>query len=256
MSLYVAYNCATCSELLEASIKQIAPIADRILIHYQTTTNTGLAINTRHTQKYYELIEKYDIALVQFSPNLNLTPKQNETNKRNMALEFAKATRHSTFMTIDEDEFYQTEQLDQAYKIFIDGNWDSSVCRLYSYYKLPTLQVHPPEDYYCSIFYKVNSRNFVNGLQFPVKVDPARKMKPGRLKIFSWEELAMHHMSYVRKDIEEKLRSQSASVNWPDKIEELVKYHQAFTNGKALWGGKELRNFQLKRVDNLFNIEI
>jgi len=257
MSLFVFYNCATCSELLEYSIIQMLPVTKNITIHYQTKTNVNTLANKRHFRKYVKLAQKYHLELFEFWPDLNKSPKSNETQKRNIAYKQAQLRGANYFMSIDEDEIYDSKQLQKAFQIFIDGDWDSSVCRLLTYYKKPTLQVNPPEDYYTSVFYIVDSRLFIEGLKFPVKVDPARKMKPNRLKIFNWEELTMHHYSYVRKNIKEKLRTQSASVNFKDRIDDIVTHFKNH-NGSfpAYWGGKQPKYFDLKEVNNQFNIKI
>jgi len=257
MNLAVYYNCATCSELLEYSVLEMLKLTPYITLHYQTTTNVNTIANKRHFKEYTRLAEKYRLDLYEFWPDLHKTPKANETQKRNIGLKQSQMQGYDYFMTIDEDEIYQANQLMSAFKTFVEEGWDSSVCRLLTYYKKPTLQVKPPEDYYVSVFYKVNSRMFQEGMQFPVKVDPARKMRPDKLKIFSWEELTMHHYSYVRKNIREKLNTQSASVNFKDRIEDIAKHYDNH-NGSfpAYWGGKQARYFDLKEVNNQFNIKI
>ncbi len=257
MNLAVYYNCATCSELLEYSVIEMLKVTPYIVLHFQRKTNTGTSANKRHFRKYFKLAKKYHLQLFEFWPDENKTPKANETQKRNIGLKQAQLQGYGYFMSIDEDEIYQGEELYKAFITFDYESWDSSVCRLLTYYKKPTLQVTPPEDYYVSVFYKVDSRIFIEGLPFPVKVDPARKMKPNRLKIFNWEELTMHHYSYVRKDIEEKLRTQSASVNFKDRIDDIVKHYQNHKNtNPAYWGGKQVRYFDLKEVKNHFKIKI
>ncbi len=257
MNLAVYYNCATCSELLEYSIIEMMKVTPYIVLHFQKKTNTQTSASSRHFRKYLYLAKKYHIHLFEFWPDENKTPKSNETQKRNIGLKQAQIQGFDYFMSIDEDEIYQGEELFKAFNTFVHDNWDSSVCRLLTYYKKPTLQVTPPEDYYTSVFYKCDSRIFQEGMQFPVKVDPARKMKPNRLKIFGWEELTMHHYSYVRKDIREKLETQSASVNFKDRIDEIVKhYNKHKGNSPAYWGGKQPRYFDLKEVKNHFKIRI
>ncbi len=257
MNLAVYYNCATCSELLEYSIVEMLEVTPYITLHFQTKTNIGTLANKRHLKEYKRLAEKYMIDLFEFWPDLNKTPKANETQKRNIGLKQSQMQGYDYFMTIDEDEIYQGKQIAEAFYNFVLEDWDSSVCRLLTYYKKPTLQVTPPEKYYVSVFYKVNSRLFVEGTPFPVQVDPARKMRPDRLKIFNWEELTMHHYSYVRKDIREKLNTQSASVNFKDRIEDIAKHYDKHDGVfPAYWGGKQARYFDLKEVTNQFNINI
>jgi len=80
-------------------------------------------------------------------------------------------------------------------------------------------------------------------------------MKPGNCKIFTRDEIEMHHMSYVRKDISKKLYNSSAVHNFSDRLDFLCDYFNNWKEGeRALLAGVEERYYNLNKVDNIFNI--
>ena len=91
------------------------------------------------------------------------------------------------------------------------------------------------------------------GCPFPVLVDPTRRMEPGKCKIFTREEIEMHHMSYVRKDIKVKLTNSSASPNFKN-IDKIVNYYNDWSYGKqALMGGAPDKFYDILKIEKLFN---
>jgi hypothetical protein len=108
------------------------------------------------------------------------------------------------------------------------------------------------------MIYKIKPRkNFIFTHKFPVLVDPTRSMEPENCKIFTRDEIEMHHMSFVRNDISKKLNNSSAKVNFESFIPEFVKYFNNWELGqKAITPGKPPREFDIVEVDDIFNIEL
>jgi hypothetical protein len=95
--------------------------------------------------------------------------------------------------------------------------------------------------------------DFVLGHVFPVLVDPTRRMNPGNCKIFTRDEIEMHHASYVRNDIAKKLFNSSSISSFGDIIEDLINYFNDWKEGdKAFMPDRN--KYELKKVDNIFNI--
>jgi hypothetical protein len=160
-------------------------------------------------------------------------------------------------MSMDSEEFYKEDDLKEALKVMVENDYDSSACQLQTYWKNGEWILNPPEEYYVSLIYKIRSGvDFVLGHVFPVLVDPTRRMKPGNCKIFSRDEIEMHHMSYVRKDIAKKLFNSSSRYNFGD--EDLVDVINFYNN----WDGENkikifCPNVEMKdiiKVENLFKI--
>lgn len=134
---------------------------------------------------------------------------------------------------MDTDEIYKPEEYKFALEEFIAGDYDSSACQLITYYKDAKHVIDPSEDYYVPLFYKIDNRK-LEALLFPVIADPSRLMDARKLKIFKRCEIQMHHLSYVRKNIRQKLENMSASINWRGKIDNLVTVHDNWHGGKAV----------------------
>jgi len=257
MKIGVGYNIfSDAIELLESSIKSIRNNVDYVTVIYQDVSNFGNQSDVNIKEILEKLKnEKLVDSFFLYKPQ-PISPHQNEINKRNMGLYVCENAQCTHFMTMDSDEYYTEEQLKFAIKQIVDGGYDSSACQMRTYYKEPIYQVTPPEDYYVSLFYKIRPGvNFVLGNQFPVLVDPSRRMNPGNCKIFTREEIEMHHMSYVRKDLTGKLMNSSARMNFDAGIPKILEHYNNFKEGdKALFAGVGERYFDLIKVENIFNI--
>ena len=222
MKIGVSYNVFDGEELLEGSILCIRPHVDFISVVYQKKSNFGNDCDPELTNLLKSLQTKGLIdELFEYKPQVNRGGHFNEVMKRNLGVflsEGAKCTHH---MSMDTDEYYDEEQFKFLCKTMEEGDYDSSACQLITYYKDSTYRLEPMEDYYVSLIYKLKrGKTFIAGQPFPVLVDPTRRMEPGNCKIFTREELEMHHLSYVRKNIKTKLTNSSASPNFKsiDKI--------------------------------------
>lgn len=258
MKLGVSYNVFDGEELLEKSIRQIRDSVDFISVVVQQISNYGNPssselieiINDLHVNK--KLIDH----VVMYEPTLTANPHSNEIYKRNLGLFFSKRNGCTHHMSMDTDEFYTKEQFEFLKETMISGDWDSSACQMTTYYKLPTYRLEPKEDYYVSLIYKIRDNvEYVFGQNFPVLVDPTRRMSPGRCIMFNREEIEMHHMSYVRNDISRKVNNSSAKINFNQSIPEFIEKFNNWKEGdKGILLGIPVREVDLVKVDNIFNI--
>lgn len=245
----VSYNIFSGLELLEGSIERIKDHVDHINVVYQVVSNTGTIKTEIHDFVRY----LYHKGLID-SANLfhaydGATPKQNETRKRNIGLEVCRDKGCTHFLSMDTDEYYDPDQFKQAIDLVIQGGYSSSACKMQTYYKSIEYRLSPPEEYYVPFLYKIDDRSFINGQQWPVKADPSRKMRPDKMKIFSRNELEMHHLSYVRTDIREKLYNASSSVNFKDRLEEIADYYDNWTYPMpAYLGGSKKRMMSVEKI--------
>ncbi len=254
MKLGVSYNIFDGEELLENSIKSIRKNVDYISVVYQEVSNFGNPCNDNLIPLIKRLKDEGLVdEIFKYKPQPHRGGHFNEINKRNIGLllsEGAKCTHH---MAMDSDEFYTDEQFNFLKKEMIDGDYDSSCCQMTTYYKEPQYRLDPKEDYYVSLIYKIRTgKQYVMGLTFPTLVDPTRRMEAGKCKIFSRDEIEMHHMSYVRKDIRKKLQNSSASPNFKN-IDKIVDYYNTweFPN-QGLMGGAPDKLFNIVEVKQLF----
>jgi hypothetical protein len=256
MRLGVAYNVFDGIELLESSIDSVRPVADYICVIYQTTSNLGNFINADVEAEVRRLRMSGKIdEMARYVPKVN-GGHVNELAKRNWGLDLAKSVGCTHFMTMDVDELYDKDELMFARQMVEAGGFQSSACKMLTYYRSGEFIVDPPEEYYVPLIYKIDGRVFSMSSRWPVAADPTRRMLPGNIKLFERNEIQMHHFSYVRKDIRAKLINSSASVNFKDRIEEIAQHYENWQYGqKCLFAGKERRMYDVKRVDNKFNIQ-
>lgn len=251
MKLGISYNIFSGLELLEESIKRVRPFTHHINVVYQDTSNTGIKKPEIHDFVLWlhkeELIDSNSF-FVPFCDN----PKRNETQKRNTGLQVCRLAKCTHFMSMDSDEYYIPAQLDYVIKDIDKYGHRSTACQMQTYYKSTQYVLDPPEEYYVPLIYKIDERSFDQGAYTGVKVDPSRKMK-GKMKRYGRKEIEMHHLSYVRDDIRDKLRNASASVNFKDRVEEISNYYDEWHwPMPAYLGGKQKRLHKLKLSDITF----
>ena len=219
MILGASYNLFDGEELLESSIKSIRNNVDFISVVFQTQSNFGNLCHESIPDLLIDLQKKKLIdEVIHYNPDLSKHPHENERNKRNIGLEASREKGCTHHLSIDTDEFYNTLQFDNAKEIIEENNFDSSVCRLQTYYKNDHTILWPLEDYYVSFIYKIRPNVVYAPMPFPVLVDPTRRMEAGSMMDFEHDELLMHHFSYVRKDLRSKLENSSAKQNWDNDM--------------------------------------
>ncbi len=248
MKLALIYNVwCDAIELLEGSIKQIESECDYIIINWQAVSNCG-----EGSEDISEQIERLNTnpkyILSEFTPTPSIAPGFNERRKRQQGVNLARKTGATHYLHIDCDEYYNTWQFIKAKQAIIDGCFDSSACKLFTYFKEPTWQLTPIEPYYVPF---IHSINLISTNDYPVYCDPTRRAKGKHFKEFTQDELMMHHYSWVRNDIGLKLRNSSASVNWAAKMTEYFRVFNDFKFGDKMPPYEE---FELKKVDNFFDI--
>ena len=164
MKLGVSYNIFDGEELLPYSISGVRKIADIIVVVYQNTSNFG-ELNAGLKDYLISLKEQRLIDhLIEFEPRLlyddngiidDSTGEFNERQKRNIALEYCRDNGCEQFMSLDCDEVFDADQLLYAFQEHCALEHGSSVCRLLTYYKKPTYQIVPMENYFAPLFYRI-----------------------------------------------------------------------------------------------------
>lgn len=257
MKLGVSYNVFDGEELLEGSIKQIRSEVDYISVVYQTISNFGDNCDKNLISHLEDLKSKglVDEIYEFFPPSFN--GSGNEISKRNIGLNLSKKNGCTHHMSMDTDEYYDIEQFKYLKKIMNEGNFDSSACQMTTYYKEPIYRLEPKEEYFVSLIYKIRDGIEFNSVGFPVLVDPTRRMDCGNFRKFTRDEIEMHHMSYVRKNINKKMNNSSAKVNFQNAIPMLTEYFNKWKFGKkALMPGRPPMEYDVVETENKFNINL
>lgn len=207
-------------ELLFHSIKQIREHVDEVIVVYQNQSNYGEIYHPEIPSHLCDYI-------IHYKPQLHFSGTLNETAKRNIGLDKAKELGCTHFILMDNDELYDTNEFKYYKDLIYYNNCESSACRLYTYYKYPTIQITPLEDYYVPFICKLNPTTRLGYYgSYPVITDPTRQSNHHK-DFYKINIPLMHHYSWVRKDIERKIRNSSARMAFKNK-DQIIKEFNDF----------------------------
>ena len=213
----VSYCVFDGEELLEPSILSIMNNVDYINIVYSDKSYLCNCTNENIKTFLYNLQEKLkkkfgrDIIndIIFYEPNPKLDFQKNELKKRNLGLKYAKKAKCDYFMTMDADEFYLTDEILHSQNKIINEGITHSYCPVISYGTTPKKM----KLYYITavpFFSKINMfSRLINSKKHRITtVDPTRVIN---FTLFSNSHFLinckMHHMSYIRKNIDRKFTS-------------------------------------------------
>lgn len=209
MKLAAIYICWHDWDLLRESIRVMRPLVDGIIIIGSSKSNYG----------EYSKIPScwHDKELHVREPHLS-QPMHSETDKRNYGLQVAREQGYTHFLTIDADEVYEAEPFLKEKEKFKNPRLKGLVCLCQTYFKSPTLTIGLDttlvpfiHELTPTIRHDFNRRYPFAWIDGKIMIDPTRS-----LNITSGVErtdLIMHHFSWVRKDIEVKIRNSTARAN-------------------------------------------
>lgn len=243
-------------ELLEKSVEQIYDKVDFIIYCWQEVSNRG-NVSTEIVD-YINKINDPKIHLLKFEPNERLVQSKKtkilEINKHNLMVQYAKSLGANYFFMSATDHFYRPEDFDYVLNDMVANNYDVSITKMYTYYKHPTWQLDPPENYGMPFLCKLRPETKISNTRYPILIDPSVGVSPCKnVKIYSKDEIMMHHMSMVRVDILSKFTNAAAGINWSDKINKFVdefeNYDININPGVSYFQGRKI-----KVVNNYFGI--
>ena len=219
--------------------------ADLFIIIWQDVSNFGEKYHDFYFSNFSNF--KKPIYDFKYEPNLNISGAENETNKRNKGLEIAKYHNCSHFLHIDCDEYY--ENFRGSKQKFLNSGAKGSVCKILTYFKKPTLRLENEDNYYVPFIHELKTGTIAGNQDYPFYVDPTRKINESNIFLL---DVYMHHFSWIRKDIERKVRNSSAKANI-ERSNLLKDYYSNDTKA-----GTFLVDYDQKLIDveNIFGIEI
>lgn len=251
MKLAAIYNCFDGEELLPGSIRQIQGEVDELIIVYQYESNSGEWYHELATTLVALKATYPEATFREYHPDLTISPQHNELKKRTVGLEMARDMGCTHFLMMDNDEYYDTGDFAKARQQIAYEAYDTTACRLFTYYQQPTYRLEPMEGYYVPFICRLKPETRL-GFEFPVLADPTRRVQPaGKFYAFEPTELVMHHYSYVRNDLGRKLRNSSARRNL-DNLEEKLAEHKTWQPGEP---PVFFPNYTITTTNNLFNIK-
>ncbi len=146
---------------------------------------------------------------------VNYTPveggyKHNEQIVRNLGVDLSIKHGCTHHISSDVDEMYDPDQLQYAKNEMKDH--DSSIVCVENYFKHPTYLITPNQGHVVSLIHPVSSRYDMKK-PFPRSIEMTRKTHPNeKCRVFTKDEFVIHHMSFIRRDIREKMYN---SPSWP-----------------------------------------
>lgn len=257
MKLGICYMVFDGEELLEFAAASIRNNVDFISVTYQTTSYFGnpsdadlLPLLKRLQSR--KLIDK----LIHFEPDLSVHPKFNELKLRNIGLDASRKAGCTHHISADVDEFYKSDQLEYAKDVMANGDYDFSVASLATYYKDPTFLVVPDQKLLVSFIHPVTNEYNSSILypKFPFHMETTRRFtRHEKYKVFTNEELTIHHMSYIRKDIRKKFQNSDNGRFY--KIDKFVEKFDRYKVGDRVCLLPDFMNRKTVLVENTFGIK-
>ena len=213
MKLSVSYNFFNGEEHLEKSISSIRNVVEHISIVFQKTSNSGEEMSTSAFEtiariRDQKLVESFH----EYEPDLSTSRGNNEINKRKIGLAIAKKERCTHFFTMDADEFYREKEILAAKDFIIKNNITSSSVNTFFHLKRPIWRAKDITN--CAFISKVNWFTKIANIPYPVEmIDSTRKIRvfPLRHHHFNENVVAMYHMNFIRRDIDNKLRNSTTT---------------------------------------------
>ena len=219
MKLAALYTVWNGLELLEPSIAQIYIEVDAFVICWQRVSNKGEVNND--VEAFVKRFKGFKYHVIEFAPDLAVSTKQNERNKHQMMISYAKKLSCSHYLFSATDHFYNLKQFQHGKKIAELGCFDVTFTNMFTYYKQVTWQLIPIEAYFMPFICKLRPETVISRVQnYPVRVDPSVQVNTyAESYVFTLKQVALHHYSMIRVDIDNKFRNAAASMRWtPQQI--------------------------------------
>ena len=236
--------------LLDKCIENHLQFSHGVIVVWSSSSN-----HMRYSDKMLEFVTKRKsdprVIFHQCEPVAALMPMENEIKKRNIGLSVAKDWKFTHFILADGDEFYLAHEVNQVKPLFDDIN--GTYCGLRVYVKTPTLWcedrtkvafIHrlKPETK-AGMFKDYPGAYDKNG---NAQIDPTRRINETSRVVEV--PVTMHHFSYVRTDMELKIKNSSANLRRStDNI------RKEMENAAPGWVSL-LYHKPLKHSDNIFNL--
>jgi hypothetical protein len=215
MKLAAIYNVWHDWDLLRLSVANMQKCVDGVILVVSEYSNYG--------ERDQSFRIEFDMGIAGCShfikePDQKLKPVDNERAKRNYGLEIAKKAGYTHFIMMDCDELYEPEQVKEDLKEFEYHKLNGLVCGSQVYFKSPQLTIGIDTTLVPYIHKITPELKFEWNKAYPmawvdgqIRIDPTRQ-----LNITSgvrWSQTVMHHYSWVRRNIEVKIRNSTARSN-------------------------------------------
>lgn len=254
MKLGICYMVFDGEELLEYAVKSIRNVVDYISVTYQKVSYFGNSTDPNLLPLLQDLKNRNLIDDILFyETDLSIHHKINELNLRNLGREASKKAGCTHHISSDVDEMYLPNELEYVKKyMFENPNCDFCMCPYNVYYKDPTYLVFPSQELKITLIAPVDNE-YENSVNFPFAIETTRKFKNfNKYKVFSANEIIIHHFSYVRKDLRKKFSNSDNAQFY--KLEKFYQNYDKYKLGDNLNIIPDYINRITIQTDNIFNI--
>lgn len=194
-------------DMLKYSVRNIKDVVDAVFVIGSEKSNYGEVSPIPHSWRKH---------IYNWEPDSRVSISGNETNKRNFGLKIARDNGYTHFICMDADEFYVKEDFLRERDNF--GDAKGKVCATQVYFKSPkltigldTTRVPFIQKLTPGVYHQFNRAYPFAWENGEIKIDPTRSLTT--LSDIEWSPIIMHHYSYVRKDINVKIRNSTARTN-------------------------------------------
>lgn len=252
MKLGICYMVFDGEELLEFAVRAVREQVAHISVTYQTTSYFGNPAGV----ELVPLLERLKASglideMIFYDPDLSIHHKQHELRLRNIGLEASRKAGCTHHISADVDEFYTAADLARAKKIMDGEGYDFSMAPLEVYFKEPTYLVVPSQNLSVTFIHPV-SNDYQSG-DFPFKIEITRRLSNfASWRVFTKEEITIHHMSFVRKDIHKKFKNSDNGQFY--KMNKFMKSYENYEVGGRVCLLPGWLNRKTILVENQFDI--
>lgn len=230
-------NLWDCQELLPYALRQWEVLGIEPIIVYSNISNHKAVLNNT------QFLKAFGVRTIQCEPLHGLIAMDNERRKRSIGLEYTKREGFTHFITADADEFYEPFKVD----------WDlaGTVVACQTYFKSPMLTIGLDTTLVPFVHKVTPEINYAFNRRYPfawdskgIRIDPTRSFNINDgVKLDT--SIVLHHYSYLRKDITQKIDNSSAraNMNKAQIIEDMAKAKPGYfcrTYAKTLYEAPNL----------------
>lgn len=247
-------------EHLEPILKLIRNYIDVVIVMYQKNSYFGNPILDEDYNEMNRLKNNGWIdEIIEFSGDIKKDARHQETDKRNIGNNILRDKyKCSHILNIDSDEYYLPNDFKNTIDYINDNKFQYTYCRYINYYHdFGHYIVYPFKNYVPFICNSniVFTYNAVN----PCATDPSRRIGNNPFyistEILSEKIILMHHASWIRKNLRNKLNNWSAKKYIPNfDIDSYVTDYDNFNDDKEVRISLNVPNnkVMIERIKNKF----
>lgn len=196
--LGIAFNVFSGLEFLEPAIRNCRDQCDKIIVVYQTLSNTGIPAPDYLHDLLKELEPLVDVFYHYETPNRTVSPGtviENNRIKRERGRQIAEQEGCTHYQCRDCDEFYIPEQFEEVKTL--SQNYAVTYGGIYEYLWSPCKRRPDLAGFYVPFIHRIDQ--VYTKSPWPFKVDPARRVAlRGHFLRVPTAICTMHHMTRVR----------------------------------------------------------